>query len=148
MPGFINQLAGKWSPAINDALLNTQFNNPESPRGVQQLGNLFGSVLGRGSIQLGDQTGTVGINPMTGQFDLMGRNFGLGFQPGRDPMGQVRFQFGRSAGSIPDSELGTPRFGYGPGLEEQQEYKQSPAKAELEEQLSQYRKSNSYWYRP
>lgn len=142
MPGFINKLAGGWKPGIDQAMFNAQFYNTSSPGEVQQLGNAFGALLGKGPMRFQDETGSVSINPLTGQLEAMGKNFGVGFTANKyNPSAEFKFKFGG------------PQYSY-PGMMNQflgegQEYQQmSPAKQELEQQLNQYRSENPYWYRP
>lgn len=142
MPNFVNKLAGSWAPAVGDALTNYQFYNPAAPEEGQKLGSVFGSLLGKGSMRFGDETGTASLNPLTGQFEIMGKNFGIGLNPNRfDPSAEFRFQFGKSNQVMP---VMMDEFLQGdfnaPGM--------SPARQELEQNLEQYRTNNPYWYRP
>ena len=142
MPDFINRLAGAWKPSIDQALFNAQFYNPSSPGQLQQVGNAFGSLLGKGPMQFQDETGSVSVNPLTGQFEAMGKNFGIGFTPNKyNPSAEVKFKFGGPQPSYPG--MMNQFLGEGQGYPQM-----SPARQELEEQLNQYRSSNPYWYRP
>ena len=73
MPGFESKLAGAWAPRIGEALTDYQFYNPAMPQEGKQLGSLFGSLINKGSMSFGDETGTVGLNPTTGQLEIMGK---------------------------------------------------------------------------
>ena len=143
MPSFINKLAGSWSPAIKDALFSTQFNNPMSPSGVQQLGNVFGSLLNRGSLEFKDDTGSVNLNPLTGEFGVMGNTFGLNIGV-IDPSIQARFRFGAKPQPIKTSN----QF-LGPGGDKYRvESPLTPAQQLREETIYNYQQSNPHWYRP
>ena len=142
MPSFVNRLAGSWSPHVTSALSNYQFHNPTAPGEVQQLGNVFGSLLNKGAMTFNDDTGTASINPSTGQLELMGKNFGIGINANRfDPGAQIKFQFGKQELTEPGMMNQFLEQGLeAPGM--------SPARQELEQNLEQYQSNNPYWYRP
>jgi hypothetical protein len=141
---FAGKLASFLSQPTSDALLDFQFYNPNSPEGVQKLGNVFGSLLGKGSMQFSDDTGKVAINPLTGQFELMGKNFGIGINPNQmDPSAQLKFQFGKAA-EKPSPPVMMSQF-LSEGIKEPSP---SAGRQELEQQLERYRSTNPYWYRP
>jgi len=140
MPNFIPRLAGSFAPAIGDALLNYQFANPSSPEDLQKLGNAFQSLLGKGSLNFQDETGTAGLNPFTGQLEAMGKNIGVGLNP-MDKGVELKFRFGKNQSDF------TPPVMMNQFLQGNQNIEVSPARAELEQQLEQYRNTNSSWYR-
>lgn len=142
MPGFVNKLAGAWSQPLTDALLNYQFYNPNAPQGLQQAGNLFGSLIGKGSINLNDETGNVSLNPLTGQIEIMGKNLGFGFSANQmNPSAELKFRVGQEERQIPMMMNEFMQQGIGMPSS-------SPAREELEQNLKQYRSNNQYWYRP
>jgi hypothetical protein len=143
MPNFGTRLAGAWGPALKDTLLSTQFNNPSAPADVQQLGNVFGSLLNRGSMEFKDDTGSVNLNPMTGQFGVMGNNFGLNVGV-NDPSIEARFRFGAKPQVMQQSNAIL-----GPGGDTYDVVSPlSPAQQLREETIYNYQQSNPQWYRP
>lgn len=140
MPNFSSRLAGAFAPRINDVLLNYQFTNPSSPEDLQKVGNAFQSFLGKGSLNFQDETGTAGLNPYTGQFEAMGKNLGIGFNP-LDKGVELKFRFGK------DPKDFTPPTMMNRFLQGNQDIEVSPARAELEQQLNDYRNTNPSWYR-
>jgi len=143
MPNFGTRLAGTWGPALKDTLLSTQFNNPSAPADVQQLGNAFGALLNRGSMEFKDDTGSVNLNPMTGQFGLMGNNFGLNAGVA-DPSIEARFRFGAKPQMMqPSNSI------LGPGGDSYDVVSPlSPAQQLREETIYNYQQTNPQWYRP
>jgi hypothetical protein len=144
MSPFISKLAGRLQGPMQDALLNYQLYNSASPNDVQKLGNVFGSLIGKGSLNVSDDTGSFSVNPLTGQFDLMGKNFGIGVNANSfDPSAEVRFRFGKAA------EPGSNPVMMSSFLNEsmpQQEL--SAGRAEMEKHLNRYKSNNPYYYRP
>ena len=140
MPNFTSKLAGSFAPAISDALLNYQFANPSSPEDLQKVGNVFQSLLGKGSLNFQDKTGRAGLNPFTGQFEAMGKNLGIGLNP-MDRGVELKFQFGKNQAEF------TPPMMMNQFLQGNQNIEVSPARAELEQQLNDYRNTNPSWYR-
>ena len=143
MPNFGAKLAGTWGPVLKDTLLSTQFNNPEAPAEVQQLGNAFGALLNRGSLEFKDDTGSVNLNPMTGQFGVMGNNLGLNVGV-VDPSVELRFRFGAK----PENFNQPGKF---TGLDDNVSNVVpllSPAQQLREETIYNYRQSNPDWHRP
>jgi hypothetical protein len=143
MPNFGQRLAGAWKPGVENALYSTQFNNPFAPQEVQQLGNVFQSVLNRGALQFKDDTGTVSLNPSSGQLELMGKNFGIGIGA-RDPSAQLLFKFGGNPVDVTPSQS---VIGYG-GDRYDVQSPLSPAQQLRDEAVYNYQQSNPYWYRP
>ena len=142
MPNFGQRLAGAWSQPLQDAMLNTQLYNPASPPELQTIGNTFGSLLGKGAMRFGDNTGTASLNPLTGQFELMGKNIGLGITPNPiNPSAELKFQFGKNQAQFPNM---MDQF-LQQGVEQPMP---SAGRAELENQMNQYTTNNPYWYRP
>ncbi len=141
---FAGKLASFLSQPTNDALLNFQFYNPNSPENVQKLGSTFGGFLGKGSMQFADETGRAAINPLTGDFEVMGKNFGIGIKPNQmDPSAQLKFQFGKAAEKPLPPAMMSQFLNEGesrPSL--------SAGRQALEEQLEKYRSTNPHWYRP
>ena len=144
MSPFISKLAGKFQGPMQDALLNYQLYNPASPNDVQKLGNVFGSLIGKGSLNVSDDTGSFSVNPLTGQFDLMGKNFGIGVNANSfDPSAEVKFRFGKAA------EPGNNPVMMSSFLNESMPQQGlSAGRAEMEEHLNRYRSNNPYYYRP
>lgn len=141
---FAGKLAGFLSQPTANELLNFQMYNPNSPRDVQNLGSVFGSLIGKGPMQLSDNTGRVSINPMTGDFELMGKNLGVGLSPNPiDPSAQVKFQFGKVSEQQSPPVMMSEFLNQGMG-----EPQMSAGRQALEEQLKNYRSTNPYWYRP
>lgn len=142
MPSFGSNLAGSWAPRIGEALVDYQFYNPVMPQEGQQLGSLFGSLINKGSMSFGDETGTVGLNPTTGQLEVMGKNFGIGLNANQfNPSAELKFQFGKQNPMMPRMMDEFLQQGIeAPGM--------SPARQELEQNLEQYKTNNPYWYRP
>jgi hypothetical protein len=143
MPNFGTRLAGAWSPAVTDALLSTQFNNPVAPTDAQKLGNVFSALLNRGSMEFKDDTGSVNLNPLNGKLGVMGNNFGLNVGI-KDPSIEARFRFGTKPQSFQQSK---EIFGLGSDLNDVTT-SLSPAKQLREETIYNYRQSNPQWYRP
>ena len=144
MSPFISKLAGRLQGPIQDALLNYQLYNPASPNDVQKLGNVFGSLIGKGSLNVLDDTGSFSVNPLTGQFDLMGKNFGIGVNANSfDPSAEVKFRFGKAA------EPGSNPVMMSSFLNESMPQQGlSAGRAEMEEHLNRYKSNNPYYYRP
>jgi hypothetical protein len=146
MPPFISKLAGKFQRPMQDTLLNYQLYNPGSPSDVQKLGNVFGSLIGKGSINAVDDTGSFSVNPLTGQLDLMGKNFGIGINANSfDPSAQVKFRFGKAAETKP---MSNPVMMSSFLNESMPQQGLSAGSAEMEEHLNRYRSNNPYYYRP
>ena len=143
MSPFINKLAGRVQGPMQDAMLNYQLYNPASPNEVQKLGNVFGSLIGKGSLNVSDDTGSLSVNPLTGQFDLMGKNFGIGVNANSfDPSAEVKFRFGKAA------EPGSSPVMMSSFLNESMPQQGlSAGRAEMEEHLDRYRSNNPYYYR-
>lgn len=143
MPNFGTRLAGAWKPALDDALLSTQFNNPAAPTKVQKLGNVFSALLNRGSMEFKDDTGSVNLNPMTGQLGVMGNSFGLNVGI-KDPSIEARFRFGAKPQTFQQGNEvlgpGNNTYDVTPLL--------SPAQQLREETIYNYQQSNPQWYRP
>ena len=143
MPNFGTRLAGAWGPALNDAFLSTQFNNPTAPVEVQQLGNVFSSLLNRGSMEFKDDTGSVNLNPMTGQLGVMGNNLGLNVGI-KNPSIEAKFRFGAKPQTFQQSngifETDNSTYNVVPSL--------SPAQQLREETIRNYQQSNPQWHRP
>jgi hypothetical protein len=144
MSPFISKLAGKFQGPMQDALLNYQLYNPASSNDVQKLGNVFGSLIGKGSLNVSDDTGSFSVNPLTGQFDLMGKNFGIGVNANSfDPSAEVKFRFGKAA------EPGSNPVMMSSFLNENMPQQGlSAGRAEMEEHLNRYKFNNPYYYRP
>ena len=142
---FAGKLASFLSQPTSDALLNFQFYNPSSPEGVQKLGTVFGGLLGKGSMQFADDTGgKASINPLTGEFELMGKNLGIGINPSQvDPSAQLKFQFGKAAEQQAFPVMMSEFLKQGMNKPQR-----SAGRQALEEQLENYRSTNPYWYRP
>lgn len=141
---FLNKLAGKFSGPISDTLLNYQLYNPRSPKDLQNVGGLFGSFLGKGAFNLQDETGRASINPMTGEFELMGKNFGIGLNPNQfDLSAQLKFQFGKTAEDQKPATMMSQFL-----QEEQRVPSQSAGRQALDQQLQEYMINNPNWYRP
>jgi hypothetical protein len=122
--------------------LNTQLYNPASPGELQSIGNVFGSLIGKGSMRFTDDTGSASLNPLTGQFEVMGKNFGLGITPNpNDLSAELKFQFGREQSQFP----GMMNEFLQQGAEQPMT---SAARAEFENQMNRYTTNNPYWYRP
>ena len=144
MPSFLNKLAGKWQGPMQDALLNYQLYNPASPNEVQKLGNVFGSLIGKGPLNVSDDTGSFSVNPLTGQFDLMGKNFGIGVNANSfDPRAEVKFRFGKAAEPKSNPMMMSSFLN-----ESMPQQGLSAGRAEAEEHLNKYRANNPYYYRP
>lgn len=143
MPNFFNKLAGAWSGPVGDALLNFQLYNPNSPADLQKFGSVFGSLLNKGAMTFNDDTGRASLNPMTGDFEIMGKNLGFAISPNpMDPSAQLKFQFGKTTETPKDPVMMMDFLNpvIAPGI--------SPAREALEKQLESYRSNNPYWYRP
>jgi hypothetical protein len=144
MPSFLNKLAGKWQGPMQDALLNYQLYNPASPNEVQKLGNVFGSLIGKGPLNISDDTGSFSVNPLTGQFDLMGKNFGIGVNANSfDPSAEVRFRFGKAAEPKSNPTIMSSFLN-----ESMPQQELSAGRAKAEEHLNKYMANNPYYYRP
>ena len=144
MPNFGTRLAGAFAQPVGDALMNYQFYNPLAPNDVQNLGGLFGSFLGKGAMRFQDESGSVSLNPLTGEFELMGKNFGVGINPNQfDPSAQIKFQFGKNEPKMFGPQMMNEFLQSG-----MKQQTVSPARQELENQLEQYRFNNPTWYRP
>jgi len=126
MPQFVNRLAGQLlRPGAEQAMMSAQFSNPAAPVEQRQLGNVIQSLLGRGSITAGDETGTVSFDPRQGSFSLERGGFNvrggmsnppIPFAPpvfGKNPWVQVNLRTGQGGRTVPDSELGLPPDVYG-----------------------------------
>jgi hypothetical protein len=138
------KFAGAYAKVIEPALFNLSNYNAQSPREVQQLGSLFGSLLGKGSINFNDDTGNVNINPLTGQIEMMGKNFGVGFSANKfDPSAELKFQFGKAANQRFNPIMMQQFLNEG-----SMQQGISPGRQAMEEQVDQYRSNNPYWYRP
>ena len=89
-----------------------------------------------------DETGKASLNPLTGQFELMGKNFGIGLSANQfNPSAELKFQFGKQDQTMPVMMEEFMQEGLqAPGI--------SPARQELEQNLEQYKSNNPYWYRP
>jgi hypothetical protein len=144
MSPFLSKFAGRLQGPVQDSLLNYQLYNPASPNEVQKLGNLFGSLIGKGSLNVSSDTGSFSVNPLTGQFDLMGRNFGIGVNANSfDPSAEIKFRFGKAA------EPGNNPIMMSSFLNESMPQKGlSAGRAEMEEHLNRYKANNPYYYRP
>ena len=144
MSPFVSKLAGRLQGPMQDAMLNYQLYNPASPNEVQKLGNVFGSLIGKGSLDVSDDTGSFSVNPLTGQFDLMGKNFGIGVNANSfDPSAEVKFRFGKAA------EPGSNPVMMSSFLNESMPQQGlSAGRAEMEKHLDRYRSNNPYYYRP
>jgi hypothetical protein len=105
---------------------------------------VFGSLIGKGSLNVSDDTGSFSVNPLTGQFDLMGKNFGIGVNANSfDPSAEVKFRFGKAA------EPGNNPVMMSSFLNESMPQQGlSAGRAEMEEHLNRYRSNNPYYYRP
>jgi len=145
MPNFGTRLAGAFAKPVGDALLNYQFYNPLAPKDVQNLGGLFGSLLGKGAMRFQDESGeSVSLNPLTGEFELMGNNFGIGINPNQfDPSAQIKFQFGKGTKPQDGPKMMNEFINSG-----NNQPMISPARQALEDQLNNYRTNNPFWYRP
>ena len=144
MSPFLSKLAGRLKEPVQDALLNYQLYNPTSPNEVQKLGNVFGSLIGKGPLNVSDDTGSFSVNPFTGQFNLMGKNFGIGVNANVfDPSAEVNFRFGKAA------EPGSNPVMMSSFLNESMPTQSlSAGRAEMEEYLNRYKTNNPYYYRP
>jgi len=145
MPNFGQRLAGAFAQPVADILLNNQFYNPAAPQDLRNAGSLFGSLLGKGAMNLQDESGgSASLNPLTGEFELMGNNFGIGINPNQfDPSAQVKFQFGKGVKPQAEPRMMNEFIG---GDNNQPVI--SPARQALEDQLDNYRTNNPFWYRP
>jgi len=145
MPNFGQRLAGEFAQPLADILLNNQFYNPAAPQDLRNVGSLFGSLLGKGAMRFQDESGgSVSLNPLTGEFELMGNNFGININPNQfDPSAQIKFQFGKGVKPQDGPRMMNDFRG---GSNNQPVI--SPARQALEDQLDNYRTNNPFWYRP
>jgi len=144
MSPFLNKLAGRLQEPVQNALLNYQLYNLASPNEVQKLGNVFGSLIGKGALNVSDDTGSFSVNPLTGQFDLMGKNFGIGVNANSfNPSAEIKFRFGKAAEPKSNPVMMSSFLN-----ENMPTQGLSPGRIELEEHLNRYKANNPYYYRP